>query len=191
MTPRAPFASVSLAAFLGGGLLAPGAHLAWHRPDHTHGPDGGPIGLRIESHEPGSPRTEPAPSPHRHAEPVEHGHHGNGHRHPHAHTANGPARHGSVHRHETLPVEGSRTPAVAPPHGPPARAASSDVPPALPHGHGSLAHFGLALLPAPSPLELPAPALAGWAPPAGRTQPVSRRHADFPLPRPPPGWALS
>ena len=61
----------------------------------------------------------------------------------------------------------------------------------MPHGHGSLAHFGLALLPAPPPLELPVPASSGAAPPEERTQPAALYHPRFPLPRPPPGLVAS
>ena len=139
MTPGAPLRLLALAAFVGGGVLAPVAHLAWHRPGHSHGPDGAAV---VDRH--------PQAHPHPHAHP----HEGHDHADDHGESA------------VTEPLE-------------------------VPHGHGSLAHFGLALLPAPPPLELPAPAASGTAPPEERTQPSALHHPRFPRPRPPPGLVAS
>ena len=51
MTSGAPLRLLGLAAFVGGGVLAPVAHLAWHRPGHSHGADGRTV---VDSHGHGS-----------------------------------------------------------------------------------------------------------------------------------------
>jgi hypothetical protein len=151
VTSGTPLRLLALATFVGGGVLAPVAHLAWHRPGHSHGVDGTTI-----LH----PQPDAHPHPHPHS-------HDDADAHPHAHPHEGHAQadpHGEAHE----------------PLGP------ATEPLEVPHGHGSLAHFGLALLSAPPPLELPAPAPAGVAPPEERTQPAALHHPRFPLPRPPP-----
>lgn len=171
MTSGAPLRLLALSAFVGGGVLAPVAHLAWHRPGHSHGADG---------------RTVVHPQPHAHPHPDPHPHphdEADVHAHPHAHPHEGHAHadhHGEAH--EPGQVAGT---ALAGPES------ALTEPLEVPHGHGSLAHFGLALLSAPPPLELPAPAPAGVAPPEERTQPAALHHPRFPLPRPPPGLVAS
>jgi hypothetical protein len=167
VTSGTPLRLLSLAAFVGGGLLAPVAHLAWHRPGHSHGPDGGTTALAVESGHAADHRDGD-----RHAHP-----------HPHAHPHEGHDHaddHGEAHE---LRRAAGETPAGA--------ESAVTEPLEVPHGHGSLAHFGLALLSAPPPLELPAPASSGAAPPEERTQPAARHHPRFPLPRPPPGLVAS
>jgi hypothetical protein len=155
VTSGAPLRLLSLAAFVGGGVLAPVAHLAWHRPGHSHGPDGGTV-----------VHPQPRAHPHPHAHPHE------GHDHA--------DHHGEAHE-----------PRRAAGETPPGAESAVTEPLEVPHGHGSLAHFGLALLSAPPPLEVPGPAPSGAAPPEERTQSAALYHPRFPLPRPPPGLVAS
>jgi hypothetical protein len=54
------------------------------------------------------------------------------------------------------------------------------------HGHGSLAHFGLALLSGPPPLPLPLPERAGDVEVDASPHVAALFRPDFPLSRPPP-----
>jgi hypothetical protein len=177
VTSRSGLTLFSLAAFAGGGLLAPAAHLAWHRPGHSHGPGGVTVDLGV----PAPPASVAAPVRSLPAA-VEGGEHVDGHLHRHAH----PHRHG---RHDGETAHATPEPArgdPAPARKPPAPDGPATEPLEVPHGHGSLAHFGLALLPAPPPVALPAPSPIGYVADAGRVQPAALRHPDFPLSRPPP-----
>jgi hypothetical protein len=126
---RCRAATFQLAAFLGGGVAAPVWHLAGHRPDHAHGPDGSAITFHVHEGE----------------------------------------RHGEDD--ESAPPDAHET-------------GASRVP--LEHGHGSLAHFGLALLGAPPAVPLPKPEPGRDAPAVPRVTDVRLFQPSFPLPRPPP-----
>ena len=63
---------------------------------------------------------------------------------------------------------------------------ATPLPRPLDHGHGSLAHFGLALLGAPALLPVPAPEPGDWVAAVARTAVLTLFHPSFPLPRPPP-----
>jgi hypothetical protein len=159
VTSGAPLRLLALAAFVGGSVLAPVAHLAWHRPGHSHGADG---------------RTVVHPQPHPHPHPQD-----DADVHPHEGHA-----HADHHGEALEPRRVAGTAAAGPEN-------ALTEPLEAPHGHGSLAHFGFALLSAPPPLELPDPAPAGVAPPEDRTHPDALHHPHFPLPRPPPGLVAS
>ena len=191
MNSRAQLAALQVAVLVGGGLLAPVVHLAGHRADHTHGAGG-----RTMAFDAASTRGEPAgslhgehpgreiPRPveatgHEHvAEPGGHEHADSDvHPHEHRHTAGGPA-----HPAPTIDPTGS-----APTDGgSPARPDGKAQPLEPAHGHGSLAHFELALLSAAPSLALPAPELTGVLPPAPHPRATVLFQPSFPLPRPPP-----
>jgi hypothetical protein len=145
---RSRLAVVQIGVFVCGGILAPATHLAWHRPDHSHGPGGQGFALRAEAHGRAGDR---------------HGHPHDDHQHPSGHEED-EAR--------------ARPPAAAEPLD------------AI-HGHGSIAHFGLALLSAPPPLALPTPEPAGFLPPPASPRAAALFRPSFPLPRPPPPASLS
>jgi hypothetical protein len=166
---------VQCVVFVAGGVLGPAAHLVWHRPGHSHGPDGQTLAFSIPlTHHPGHADTaagrahgDAAPEEsrrHRHAVRAE-AHREHGHRHP------------QPHRHASS-------------HGTAGQERASDGPSAepleAPHGHGSLAHLGLALLSAPPALAVPAPRLTSTRPLTPRARAVALFHPGFPPPRPPP-----
>ena len=159
---RAHLAVAQIAVFVAGGVLGPVAHLAWHRPGHSHGPDGQTIAFDVEAH---------GRAVHRHATPPAHDHHAVPDRPE-------PVRH--EHEAHSHPPDHE---ARARPSG----AESLDST----HGHGSLAHFALALLSAAPPLALPTPEPAGVVPRAAHPRAAALFHASFPLSRPPPEAALS
>ena len=140
---------MQIGAFVCGGILAPATHLAWHRPDHSHGSGGQGLALGAEAH----------------------GRAGHRHGHPHGH------RHGHLSGHGEDEARAGR----------PATAEPLDAI----HGHGSIAHFGLALLSAPAPLALPTPEPAGVLPPPAHPRAAALFRPSFPLPRPPPPAARS
>ncbi|MGD8896246.1 MAG: hypothetical protein PVJ73_09450 [Acidobacteriota bacterium] len=145
---RARLGILQIGVFVCGGILAPATHIAWHRPDHSHGPGGQGLGLRAEAH----------------------GHAGRRHGHPHDdHQPS--SRHGEDEARARPPRAAEPLDAI--------------------HGHGSIAHFGLALLSAAPPLALPTPEPAGVLPPARRPGAIALFRPSFPLPRPPPPAALS
>jgi hypothetical protein len=178
---------VQLAAFLGGGLLCPAAHMAWHRPDHTHGPGGATIAFDVGK----APRERARGTDHtprlrspvaRHAHPQPHTHaHATATRSERASRRGAPGVVHHTHPHPAEPASPGSGPETRP--GPAAR----DVPPTSPgHGHGSLAHFGLALLSAPPALTLPPPEPAGDLIPSVHPRGAALHQPSFPLPRPPP-----
>jgi hypothetical protein len=158
MPVRSALAIIQLAVFVGGGVVAPVAHLAAHRPDHTHGPGGWIATFRTES------------SPH------------SAHRHPHAHP-HPHEREGSVH---AIPSSGGPGPGTTREPGPATKHDLVAHPLETTHGHGSLVHFGLALLSAPPLVPLPVPALTALVEPAAPDRAAVLFHPVFPLPRPPP-----
>ena len=183
MSPRVLAAAFQVAAFVGGGLVCPVLHLASHGPDHTHGPEGPtlafdlPIGLSEAPRPPGgvAPSVAPRSRGHRHA-------HVHSHPHPHAHP------HTAVPPHPAPPEP--EAPATSSPRGEAPGPAAEGHPPFPPgHGHGSLAHFGLALLSAPPPLALLAPEPAAERPLVAHVRVAALQRPSFPLPRPPPARA--
>jgi hypothetical protein len=177
---RGQAALVQLAAFLGGGVLGPVWHLAHHQNDHSHGADGQAIAFDLGGTaapapgHPSAPRVEPPAGPPAAARSHRHRHrHAHPHRAPHAHAPRAAAE----PRPQVPPV-----PPSAPAGGPQA----SPVPPPLDHGHGSLAHLGLALLAAPALLPLPTPEPGEWVRPGARIAALTLFRPSFPLPRPPP-----
>ena len=176
MRRRSQLAILQIATFVAGGVLAPVVHVAWHRPDHAHGraaafevhPSRGSarphrtedLGPESWSRE-GASRPEHAP---------EAGGHGSPHGHPHPHPGSG--------QHAT-----EATPAVGEDPAPPGPGAE---PLETSHGHGSLAHLGLALLSAPPPVPLPTPRLMGALARREHPRVAALFHPGFPLPRPPP-----
>jgi hypothetical protein len=130
MRQRCPAAAVQLAVFVGGGVAAPVWHLASHRPDHTHGPDGWAFTFHV------------------HEAAADHDHD-----HPHPDDAR------SLDR---LPLD---------------------------HGHGSLAHFGLALLGSPPAVAVPEPEPVRDVLVTPRPATLRLFQPSFPLSRPPPSFA--
>ncbi|MEZ5293299.1 MAG: hypothetical protein R2745_19610 [Vicinamibacterales bacterium] len=125
-----------LGTFLLAAQFAPVAHLASHRPDHTHGPDDvehlfGDEAAHLAAHQAGRTHTHPR-------QPVDA---------PRPRAAHEPAASASG----TL---GDR-------RLPETSSAGNDDPvptvPTRPHGHGSSLHFGLAVLEGPLPPFLPPP----------------------------------
>lgn len=173
MTFRGQAAVVQLAVFVGGGIIGPVWHVAHHRPDHTHEADERAMPFALGATE------EPAHG-HAHAADVEApivpaaGAHAHPHRHSHAHA--------DVH------LEGQEPAGAARPSDGRHRASrvGHDSRPDPGHGHGSIAHFGLALLGAPALLTVPAPEPGEWVLPVARTATLRLFHPAFPLPRPPP-----
>jgi hypothetical protein len=199
---RARAASLQLAVFLCGGVLGPVWHNASHRPDHSHGPDGASIAFHVHqnseahAHEPApvAPKTRARAEitvPEAHGHPHVRGHHGHGHTDGHGHGHSGPRAHrhgrGPVHVHE--PEEPSRPPAPKRPAPRASEQASGAGSSPLEHGHGSLAHFGLALLGAPPLVALPAPEPRPELAVGASLAPRSLFQPSFPLPRPPPALA--
>jgi hypothetical protein len=172
---RGQAALVQLAAFLGGGVLGPVWHLAHHQNDHSHGTDGQAIAFDLGGTaspapgHPSAPRVEPPAA-------------ARSHRHRHAHP------HRALHAHapRAAVAEPRQQVPPAPPSAPAGGPHASPVPPPLDHGHGSLAHFGLALLGAPALLPLPRPEPGDWVAAVARTAALTLFHPSFPLPRPPP-----
>jgi hypothetical protein len=170
---------VQIAVFVGGGLVCPVVHMAWHPPNHSHGAGertvafdlSGPIATA------GDP-TRPAPGPPSSLERSSR--HERGHPHPHPHP------------HEHPPENGGRGHSVHRPRtGGDSRHTAEGSPPLAPgHGHGSIAHLGFALLSASPPLALPPPEPAGVVPLAPDPRAAALFQASFPLPRPPPAAAL-
>lgn len=164
---------MQLTVFVGGGVVCPVAHMAWHRPGHSHGAAGQAVAFTVSARigaagDPSSPglgRRRPDERGPRHE-----------HSHPHSHShPPAPAR--------PLPTSG--------PDGD-AHAASGGEPPLdSGHGHGSIAHLGLALLSAGPPMALPLPAPAGLTPLAAHPRPAALFRPAFPLSRPPPAAASS
>lgn len=153
---RARLASLQVVVFVGGGLFAPALHIAWHRPDHSHG---WTAAVDLHSSE-GSTAPRPARA---------HGNHGPAP----AETA----RHAHPHPgHEATPAAEERSAPSAPQTQPIERT----------HGHGSLAHLGLALLSGPPPMALPTPRLLGLVPRKTHPRVASLFRPGFPPPRPPP-----
>jgi hypothetical protein len=174
---RGRAALAQLTVFCVGGVLGPVWHLAHHRNDHSHGPDGQAVafdlGAAVPFHgHPQPPRPkppgEPAPAARAHAHP----------HHPHSHSA--------AHAHAPRAT-------LAEPHQEVARAPlTTGAPQASPasspldHGHGSLAHLGLALLGTPALLPLPTPEPGEWVRAGARIAAPTLFRPSFPLPRPPP-----
>jgi len=178
---RSQVAFLQLAAFVPGGVLAPLAHLAWHRPDHAHGRavasevhhlGGSARPHRAEGLGPGG---EAPKEPSRHEHAAEARWHRSPHGHPHPQP--GPGQRAT----EATPAAGDDP---APP-GPGAEPLDTA------HGHGSLAHLGLALLSAPPPVPLPTPRLMGGLSRRENPRVAALFHPGFPLPRPPPTSASS
>ena len=174
MTSRRQAAVVQLAIFVGGGIIGPVWHLAHHRPDHTHEADGRAMPFALGATE------EPAHG-HAHAPDVEAptGRAAKARPHPHRHS------HARAHTHVHL--EGQEPAATT--RGQVlnrALQAEHDSRPDPGHGHGSISHFGLALLGAPALLPVPAPAAGEWVLPVARTAALRLFLPSFPLPRPPP-----
>ena len=183
MTPRTRIAALQVAVFVGGGLLAPVIHLATHRADHTHGAGGQTITFDIASAQGGG-------SGARRGEHHRQESQGEGRaRHEHRAEAGGHA-HADSHAHPS-PHRASDV-ATSPPteEGSPAPRAEAQPLESI-HGHGSIAHFGLALLSAAPPLALPAPEATGERPGAPHPRAAALFQPGFPLPRPPPAAALS
>lgn len=188
MTFRGQAAVVQLAVFVGGGIIGPVWHVAHHRPDHTHEADERAMPFALGATE------EPAHGHARAADveaPIEPA--AEAHAHPHRHS---PA-HAHVHLEGQEPAGAARpsdgwhetTPLPATTKGQVLNRASRvghDSRPDPGHGHGSIAHFGLALLGAPALLPVPAPAPGEWVLPVARTATLRLFHPAFPLPRPPP-----
>jgi hypothetical protein len=196
MTPRTRIAALQVAVFVGGGLLAPVIHLATHRADHTHGAggqtitfdiapaQGGGAGARRGEHHRQESQGEGRARHQHRAEAGGHAHaDSHAHAHPHAGSGHGHA-HPSPHRASDV--------ATSPPteEGSPAPRAEAQPLESI-HGHGSIAHFGLALLSAAPPLALPAPEATGELPGAPHPRAAALFQPGFPLPRPPPAAALS
>jgi hypothetical protein len=150
---------VQIGVFVCGGILAPATHLAWHRPDHSHGSAGQGLALGAEGRgRAGDRHAGPPGDVHGPGRP-------------------GPVRHGHPSGHGEDDAS-ARPPATAEPLD------------AI-HGHGSIAHFGLALLSAAPPLALPTPEPAGVLPRPERPRAAALFQPSFPLPRPPPPASLS
>lgn len=187
---RGRAAVVQLAVFLGGGVLGPVWHLARHRNDHSHGADGQAIAFDLRaggepahrhSHAASAgPAAQPKARAHAHAHPHAHSH---PHRHPHAPTPHHSAPPAASHREVAAPSATRPAPPDAPQAAP--------LPRPLGHGHGSLAHFGLALLGAPALVPVPEPEPGEWVPAVARTARLTLFHPSFPLPRPPPSSRLA
>ena len=173
MKRQAQLASLQFAVFVGGGLLAPAGHLAWHQPGHSHGWTVAPDPRSWQ--ESAEPRRRAGPA-HRDVRPEEtpRHEHPDTHSHPHPHP----------HRHPPPPPDHGATPAEA--EHEPASGAPRTQPIERTHGHGSLAHLGLALLTGPPPLPLPTLRLMGVAPRTDRPLVGALSPPRFPLPRPPP-----
>lgn len=97
----------------------------------------------------------------------------------HVHAA-GPEGERDHHHHDDVDHEIEL--ALAPPEA----ARTSPVSTPLGHGHGSLAHFGVALLGAPPLVPLPAPEPRPESVVSASLEPLSFFQPAFPLPRPPP-----
>jgi hypothetical protein len=149
---RARAAAVQLAAFLCGGVGAPVWHLASHRPDHEHGPDGAATTFHVHADDDHDAHPDHDSEDHD------------------GHDADLDHEHGEAPRADE-------------------RASTSPVPPPLDHGHGSLAHLGLALLGAPPVVPLPEPEPRPEAAVSASLEPLSLFQPSFPLPRPPPALA--
>lgn len=161
MRHRVLIGAVQTAAFVGGGVLLPAVHLAWHPANHSHGP-GGSVGASERT----APLERTGAAPHAHP-------------HPHPHSPQAPDDTSARPAAAPRPDDASRGPTEARPPAP------------LGHGHGSLAHLDAALLSAPAPLALPAPGLIQILTPAGHVRVVALFHASLPRPRPPPAVAAS
>jgi len=181
MRRRSQLAGLQVAVFVAGGILAPVAHLAWHRPDHVHGKTaafevhasrGSARPRGTEGLGPGAWSLEEAS---RHEHPAEARSPGLPHRHPHPHPGFG-------HRTTEAAPAAEDNPATPDPGAEPLETT---------HGHGTLAHLGLALLSASPPLPLPTPRLVGALPRMGHPCVAALFHPRFPLPRPPPTTASS
>lgn len=154
---RTAAARLLLYAFVVAAQFAPVAHLATHRPDHTHGPR--PEVLDEDDHE----------AAHESGQPHDHDDTGSppGSRWPNASSSGRPVAHTDGAAHDDRDS--------AP------RAPRSPGPPGGDHGRDSTAHFGVALTEGPPAPILPPPA-AAIAPPPDR---VPGRH-DAPVrPHPP------
>jgi len=161
---RARLAFLQVAVFVGGGLLAPALHITWHRPDHSHG---WAAAVDVHSSE-GSAAPRPAKAHgSRGLAPTETARHSHSHPHSHPHPHPG---------HGTTPAAEEQSAPPAPQTQPIERT----------HGHGSLAHLGLALLSGPPPMALPTPRLLGLVPRRAHPRVVSLFRPGFPRPRPPP-----
>jgi hypothetical protein len=170
MSPRFRAALVQLVAFLGGSVVAPVWHLARHPPDHTHGPGGSTVTFHVHGaeadHDHEVARSLPAREPAKA-------------RRAHSHPGMAPAHDHAAER----PAEGAPgPPAPRSEHGP----CTSHVPIPLEHGHGSLAHFGLALLGAPPVVPVPEPEPTPDVVVVPRLAALRLLQPSFPRPRPPP-----
>jgi hypothetical protein len=156
VSSRKQAAVVQLAAFVLGAIVGPVCHLARHRADHTHGPDGAALALPADVDDDHAAGPHDHPQPHHHDDqPAELDH-----------------DHDAEHDVDQEPVADR----------------DSGTRPALPldHGHGSISHFGLALIGTASPLPLPRPERRDVLEVPARTAQVRLFHPSFPLPRPPP-----
>jgi hypothetical protein len=184
---RIQAALVQLAVFLGGGVLGPVWHLSHHRNDHAHGTDGRAITFalgEVEAPAHGHPHA-PDMEPPAEAEAAAGAHPAvHAHRHQHAHP------HGRVQGHRRAQQDPATNAETREQAGGQvlnrALRAAHDSRPDPHHGHGSLAHFGLALLGVPALLPLPTPEPGDWVPAVARTAALGLFHPSFPLPRPPP-----
>jgi hypothetical protein len=163
MTSRGQAAVVQLVVFVGGGILGPVWHLAHHRNDHTHEADERAMPFALGATE--EPAHGHAPDVEAPTEPAAEAH---AHPHRHAHT--------QVHLEATTRGQVLNR----------ALRAEHDSRPDPGHGHGSIAHFGLALLGAPALLPVPAPEPGEWVFPVAKTATLRLFLPSFPLPRPPP-----
>jgi hypothetical protein len=109
------------------------------------------------------------------------------HRHPHVHSH---PREQGASGHEA-PSPGAVLPETVDGESPAAHRGLAANPLEAAHGHGSLVHFGLALLSAPPPLPLPTPRLTAVLAPTASRRATALFHPTFPLPRPPPAPAFS
>jgi hypothetical protein len=158
-TVRQPAARALLAAFLLTAQAGPVAHLITHRPDHTHGPELSPPTGDAAAHA----AAHAAGAPHEHAvspdESRDEGHQ--------------PTREELTW---LFPAEHHWLGSASRPLGP----AGHD------HGRESASHFGLALLQAPPPPLVPAPAEALAAPPDTAVPDHDAPDGDAPSARGPP-----
>ncbi len=153
---RPAVGAVLLGVFLLATQLAPVAHIATHRDDHTHGP----AGDHEEPHRSAAPTDQAHGRQQPHGQPHDHDDHDDRHGHDGA---------SATHAHpdaDAAPGHGD-APAVPVGHEPD-------------HGQASAAHFCLALVQGPPPPHLPPPAEAR-ARPADSTL-RARYAAPRPLP---------
>ena len=179
MTCRVQLAAVQLAVFVVGGAFGPVVHLVEPRSDHSHGRDGRTIAFALgpSPAETGVGYAASSPLRRSHGHELVEDHH---HHHP-----TDPPRATATDR------QGARR--FASPADTTARLGETSGRPGLEtqpidpqHGHGSIAHLGLALLSAAPPLPLPLPAPAAFVPPPTRLQVAGLFQPTFPRPRPPP-----